>query len=328
MISRRRAIVAIGASVPALLPSVVLAQRPGIRRIGFLGIRSRSTASNPDPYYDAFVQGMREFGYVEGKNLAIEWRFGEGVYERLPALAVELVRANVEVIVTHGAPGTLAAKKATTTIPIVTASLGNPVARGFATSLSRPGGNITGLSTTVDDVTEKQVQLLKTMVPASSRVAMLRHPGSTAVLNVAQAAAEKLGMTILPVNATTAEQIELGFATMKQEGAEAVIVNSEAFYTGQRAQIARLALANRLPSMLPYREYVEAGGLMSYSPDIAELFRSAARFVDKILNGASPGDLPFEQPTRYYLVINLKTANAIGVTVPAQLLDVADDVIE
>ena len=274
---------------------------------------------------------MRDLGYVEGKNLAIEWRFAEGSYERLPGLAADLVRMKVEVIVTHGTEGTRAAQRASSTIPVVTAAVGDPVASGFAASLARPGGNVTGFSTIIDDLAQKHVQLLRTLKPALSRVAILMNFGNanhTANLKAAQAAAQKLGITILPVGARTAEEIERGFATMKREGAEAFILASEPFYTGQRTQFATLAAANRIPSMLPYREYVEAGGLMSYGPDVADFFRGAATLVDKILRGAKPGDLPFEQPTRYYLVVNLKTAKAIGLTVPVRFLDRADDVIE
>jgi putative ABC transport system substrate-binding protein len=331
MISRRRALVAIGAGLPALLPSLSLAQQPGIRRIGFLAIRSRSTPTNPDSYYDSFVQGMRELGYVEGKNLVIEWRFAEGNYQRLPALAADLVRAKVEVIVTHGTEGTRAAQRASSSIPIVTAAVGDPVAGGFAASLARPGGNVTGMSTIVADLAQKHVELLKTTMPALSRVAVLMNFGNSfhaANLKVAQAAAEKVGITVLPVDARTPEAIERGFATMTRERAEAVIVASDPFYTGQRKQFAALATTHRMPSMFPYKEYVEAGGLMSYGPDVGDFFRYAATFVDKIFKGAKPADLPFERPTRYYLVINLKTAKAIGLTIPLTLLTRADRFIE
>jgi putative ABC transport system substrate-binding protein len=330
MISRRRALVAIGAGVPALLPSFALAQQPEVRRIGFLAIRSRSTPSNPDAYYDSFVQGMRDLGYVEGKNLVIEWRFAEGNYERLSGLAADLVRAKVEVIVSHGTEGTRAAQRAGS-IPVVTAAVGDPVVGGFAKTLARPGGNVTGMSTIVADLAEKHVELLKTAMSALSRVAVLMNAGNSfhvANLKVAQAAAEKVGMTVLPVDARTPGQIERGFATMTREGAQAVMVASDPFYTGQRNRFAALAKAHRLPSMFPYREYVEAGGLMSYGPDVGDFFRYAATLVDRILKGARPSDLPFEQPTRYYLVINMKTAKAIGLTVPPTLLLRADKVIE
>jgi putative tryptophan/tyrosine transport system substrate-binding protein len=330
MIPRRRVLIAIGAGLSGLLPSVSFAQQPRVRRIGFLAIRSRSTATNPDPYYDAFVQGMRELGYVEGKNLVIEWRFAEGNYERLAGLAANLVRAEVEVIVSHGTEGTRAAQRASS-IPVVTAAVGHPVAGGFAASLARPGGNVTGLSTITSDLAQKHVELLKTLMPALSRVAILMNFGNSnhaANLKLALAAGEKLGIAILPVDARTPEGIERGFATMTREGAEAFMIDADPFYTGQRKQFAALAMTNRIPSMAPYREYVEAGSLMSYGPDVGDFFRYAATFVDKILKGAQPGDLPFEQPTRYYLVINRKTANALNLKIPLALLTLADALIE
>jgi putative ABC transport system substrate-binding protein len=357
MISRRRVVIALGGGVLALLAGVLAlfmsflfirrrgerdqavggrAIEPGelpgmVRRIGFLAIRSRSTPANPDAYYDAFVQGMRELGYVEGKNLTIEWCFAHGKYERLPGLAADLVRMKVELIVSHGTEGTQAAQRATSTIPIVTAAVGDPVASGFAASLARPAGNVTGLSTIVNDLAQKHVELLKTMMPRLSRVAVLLNSGNAnhaANLKSAEAAAQNVGITILPVNARTPEEIERGFAAMRRQGAEAVIVVSDPFFTGQRTHFATLAATNRMPSMFPYREYVEAGGLMSYGPDVADFFRYAANFVDKILKGAKPNDLPFEQPTRYHLVINLKTAKALGLTIPSMLLAQADESIE
>jgi putative ABC transport system substrate-binding protein len=339
MISRRRVVIAFGAAVLALFAGALalfmsfpVAQRPDrVRRIGFLAIRSRSTASHPDPYYDAFEQGMRDLGYVEGQNLTIAWRFADGKYDRLPGLAAELVRMKVELIVTHGTEGTRAAQRATSTIPIVTAAVGDPVASGFAASLARPAGNITGLSSIVNDLAQKHLGLLRTMMPSLSRVAVLLNfgnPNHTSNLKSIQAAAQKTGITILPVDARTAEEIERGFATMTREGAEAVIVASDPFYSGQRKQFAALAATNKMPSMFPYREYVEAGGLISYGPNVADSFRYAATFVDKILKGAQPGDLPFEQPTRFYLVINLKTAKALGLTIPPTLLAGADEFIE
>jgi putative ABC transport system substrate-binding protein len=332
MISRRCVVAALAAAVPALLASRSLAQPAGpLRRVGFLAIRSRSTPSRPDAYYEAFMQGMREHGYVEGQNLVLEWRFAEGNYERLPALAADLVRIGVEAIVTHGTEGTLAAQRATSTIPIVTAAVGDPVARGFAVSLARPAKNITGLSSIVNDLAQKHVELLKVMLPGLSRVALLMNFGNanhTANLESARAAAKEAGILLMPVDARTPDQIERGFARMTQDGAEAVILASDPFFTGQRHQFARLAAAHRLPSMFPYREYVEAGGLMSYGPNVADSFQYAATFVDKILKGAKPGDLPFEQPTRYYLIINLQTARTLALTVPAMLLARADETFE
>ena len=330
MIARRSFVLALGAG--ALAPLSLVAQpQPKVRRIGFLATRSRSTVSNPDVYYDAFVQGMRDLGYVEGKNLVIEWRFADGKYERLAGLAAELVQMKPEVIVTHGTPGPQAMRQATSTIPIVTASAGDPVASGFAVSLTRPGGNITGLSLIAIDLSPKHFELLTIMVPRLSRVAVLANPGNSshpAILKSLQTAAQQVGIKVLPMDARTPEEIERGFAMMKRERAEAVIVAADGFFVGQRRRIAELAAKNRTPSMYAFREHVGAGGLMSYGQNLTEHYRSAATYVDKILKGAKPGDLPFEQPTRIHLAINRKTAKALGLKIPQELLLRADEVIE
>jgi len=329
-IARRRLLIALGAGVLAA-PLASFSQQPGnVRRIGFLAVRSRPTPSNPD-YYDAFVRGMRELGYVEGKNLVIEWRYADGKYERLPGLAAELVGLRVEVIATHSTPATQALQRATSSIPIVSAALGDPVSSGFATSLGRPRGNITGLSLITTDLYPKQLELLKTMVPALSLGAVLANSGSPrypANLKSVQAAAQQLGVKILPVDARTPEEIERGFAAIRRERTDAVIVLADAFFTGQRRQITELAARNRLPSMFSYREDVEAGGLMSYGQNLTDYFRRAATYVDKILKGAKPGELPIEQPTRIHLAINRKTAKALGITVSKEMLFRADEVIE
>jgi putative ABC transport system substrate-binding protein len=308
------------------------AQEQGkIRRIGFLAPLSRSTPSHPDIYYDAFMQGMRELGYVEGRNLVIEWRFADGRFERLSGLAAELVRMNVDVIVTHSTPAIQALRRATSTVPIVFAVVFDPVGSGFAASLARPGGNITGLSVIDVDPSPKRLELLKTMLPALSRVAVLVNPGSSvhpAIVKSVQAAGQHAGMKVLPVDARTPEEIERGFATMSQERAEGVIIADDAFFRGRRQQIADLAAKNRMPAITPWREYVSAGGLMSYGQNIADSFRRAATYVDKILKGAKPGELPIEQPTRIHLAINRKTAKALGLTIPQELLLRADEVIE
>jgi len=313
-------------------PLSSLAQQQGkIWRIGFLAARSRSTSSNPDAYYDAFVQGMRELGYVEGKNLGIEWRFADGKSERLPALAAELVRMKVELIATHGTPGTQAAQRATSTIPIVFASANDPVASGFAASLARPGGNITGLSLISVDVSQKHLELLKTLVPRMSRVAVLVNPGNSslsAILKSVQAAAQQFGVKVLQVDARTPEEIEHGFAAMRRERADAVIILNDSFFIGQRRQITGLVARNRLPSMFPFREDVEAGGLISYGQNLADHFRRAATYVDKVLKGAKPSELPIEQPTKIHLAINRKAAKGLGITVPQELLLRADEVID
>jgi putative ABC transport system substrate-binding protein len=313
-------------------PRGVLAQQPvKVWRIGFLGVRSRSTPENPDVYYDAFVDEMRELGYVEGKNLVIEWRFAEGKYERLPALAAELVRWNPDVIMTHATPPTDALKQATGTIPIVFAAVGDPVGRGFATTLAKPGGNTTGTSVMDLDLIPKHLELLKTMVPGLSRVAVLVNPGNAAnpvMLKSARTAAPQFGVSILPVEARTPEEVERGLAAMKRDHADGVLILADPFFFGQRRQIAGLAARNRLPSMFYFREAVQAGVLMSYGQNVTDSYRHAATYVDKILKGAKPSELPIEQPTRIHLAINRKTAQVLGLTVPQELLLRADEVIE
>ena len=250
MITRRELLIALGAGALAA-PLVSFAQQqPKVRRIGFLAARSRSTPSNTDVYYDAFTQGMRELGYVEGKNLVIEWRFADGKYERVPGLAAELVQMKVEVIVTHGPPATQAAQRATSTIPVVTAAVNDPVGSGFAASLARPGGNITGLSVITTDVSPKHIELLKTMIPRLSRVAILVNPGNSfhpTNLKSIQAAAQQVGIKVLPVDARAPEEIGRGFATMTRERTEAVIVAADSFFFGQRRQIVALTVKNRMP---------------------------------------------------------------------------------
>jgi putative ABC transport system substrate-binding protein len=330
VITRRRLLALIALGALPVLPSLAQ-QLSKVRRIGFLAVRSRSTPSNPDVYYDAFVQGMRELGYVEGKNLVIEWRFADGKFERLPDLASELVRMKVEVIVTHAGSATEALKRTTSSIPIVTAPMADPVGDGFAASLARPGGNITGLSLMNVDLAPKRFELLKLIMPGLPRAAVLVNPGNPShpsILKSVQAAARQIGVKVLPVDARTQEEIERGFAVMRRERADAVIVLSDPFFTGQQRQFTELAARNRLPSMFSFRENVEAGGLISYGPNLADFYRRAATYVDKILKGAKPGELPIEQPTKIHLAINRKTAKALGLTIPQEFLLRADEVIE
>lgn len=306
-------------------------QSSKVRRIGFLHARSRSTPSNPDPYYDTFTQAMRELGYVEGKNLAIEWRFADGRYERLPALATELVQAKVEVIVTHVSAGALAAQGATRTIPIVSMSLGDPVASGMAASLARPGGNVTGLSLITGDIYPKQIELLRTMLPKATRIAILSNPTSPtrhANLKSVGDVAQRIGFSIMPVDAAAPEEVERAFAAMARDRAEAAIIFSDSVLVGFRRQIVELTAKHRLPSVFYYREDTQAGGLMSYGQNIPVYYRLTAVYVDKILKGAKPGDLPIEQPTKIHLAINRKTAKALGIAIPQELLLRADEVFE
>jgi putative ABC transport system substrate-binding protein len=274
---------------------------------------------------------MRELGYVEGKDFVIEWRSAEGQYGRLSDVAAELVRLNVDVIVTGVTAGIRPLQQATTTIPIVMAYSTDPVGNGFVASLARPRGNTTGLAGSSDDSSPKQLELLATLVPNVSRIGLLGNPNSPtyfSVLKNTQAAAEKVGLFVIPIKARNPNETENAFAELGKERVDAVMVASDAVFFGQRQRIAELALRNRIPTMFSLREYAEAGGLMSYGEDLADFFYRAAFYVDKIFKGARPDDLPIEQPTRFNLVINRKTADALGVTIPPQLYMFADEVIE
>jgi putative tryptophan/tyrosine transport system substrate-binding protein len=325
---RREFLFALGAGALATSVSSFAQQPPNVWRIGYLSPRVRMDSL---PYERAFLQGMSELGYVEGKNVVVEWRFADGAYERLPYLAAELVRLNVDVIVAPSSSAIRAAQQATTTTPIVFISTGDPVGSGFVASLARPGGNITGLSNTNLDVSAKLLELLVAMVPKLSRVAVLGNPGSSthaAILkNVRAAALTRVGVRVLSIEARTREEIERGFARMTQERADSVIVAADAFLNQQAQYIAPLALKRRLPSISQPRVYVEAGGLMSYGQNTAESYRHAAIYVDKILKGAKPADLPVEQPTKFELVVNLKTTKALGLTIPESIRIRADEVI-
>ena len=325
----RRAFITLLGGAAAAWPLAARAQQPAkVWRIGFLSAVTRSAASGS---YASFVQGMRELGYVEGKDFVIEWRSVEGKYERFPEIAAELVRLKVDVFVTGVTAALPALQRATTTIPIVIAYSTDPVGNGLVASLVHPGGNITGLAGSSDDSSPKQLELLATIVPNVSRIGLLGNPDTetySSVLNNAQAAAQKVGLSLVPIEARNPRDIEDAFATFAKERVPAVMVAVDAVFFGQRWRIAELALANHLATMFALREYAEAGGLMSYGENIADFFRRAASFVDKIFKGAKPGDLPIEQPTKFNLVINRKTADALGVTIPPQLYIFADEIIE
>ena len=327
---RRRLIIAIGAGVLAA-PFGSFAQQQGkVWRVGFLSLRSRPASFDPDTF-GAFSNGMRELGYVEGKNLVIEWRFADNKYERLPDLAAELVRLKVDVIVTAGAAATSAAQKATTAIPIVFGSDSDPVSSGFVKSLARPGSNITGLSNVSVEMSPKLLEMLLTIAPKLSRVAVLvnpSNPGHATMLKNVQAAAQKANVKVLRVEARTPQEIETAFSLMTKENAGAIIVVRDALLNQQVRQIVHLAAKHRLPLVGAIREYVDAGGLMSYGPSITDSYRRAATYVDRIFKGAKPGDLPVEQPTKFELFINRKTAKALGLTVPQSLLISAEKVID
>ncbi len=314
------------------------AQQPAkIWRIGFLSPNSPSDPERPGSPFgerglEAFRQGLRDLGYVEGQNIAIEYRWAEGRFERLPDLAAELVRLKVDVIVAVVTQASLAAKNATRTIPIVMVAAGDPLGSGLVAGLAHPGGNVTGPSSMLAEVAGKQLELLKETVPKASRVAVLWNPANAVwqaqMLRETKVAARALGLRLQLLEARGPGELEGAFAAMTRERASALLVQVDVIFALHARRIADLAAKRRLPAMYGSREHVEAGGLMSYAPNIPDLFRRAATYVDKMLKGAKPGDLPVEQPTRFELVVNLKTAKALGLTIPPSVLIRADQVIQ
>jgi putative ABC transport system substrate-binding protein len=306
-------------------------QAAKIARIGWLGA---NPALGRD-MQDAFLQGLRDLGYVEGRNLVIEYRDAEGKADRLPALAAELVALKVDVIVVGGTVAALAAKQATRTLPVVFASVGDPVTSGLVTSLARPDGNVTGLSNLNVELVGKRLELLTQAVPGVSRVAVLWQPGALGertekdMLKAAEVAARVLGVRLQFVEARGPDDFDRAFSDMTSARAGALTVLPPAnMFLREHRRLVDLAAKNRLPAEYTSREFVDAGGLMAYGPNRADLFRRAATYVDKILKGAKPGDLPVEQATKFELVINLKTAKALGLTIPQSVLARADEVIQ
>jgi putative ABC transport system substrate-binding protein len=312
-----------------VVAAVAEAQQPTrIPRIGFLITSSPSAIA---PRMDAFQHGLRELGYVEGKNLVIERRYAEGKSDRLPALAAELVRLKVDIIVTSGPTATRPAKEATSTIPIVMTFDDDPVGSGFVASLARPGGNITGLSTLSPEISGKQVELMKEIVPRLGRVAVIgtsTRQGTEQTLKEMEPAAGAFGVKLQYLDIQNPKDLESVFRAASNGQANAVLILQSPVFNSHRAQIAELALKNRLPATYPRREFVEDGGLMSYGVSISDLDRRAATYVDKILKGAKPANLPVEQPTKFELVINLKAAKQISLTIPPNVLARADKVIK
>ena len=327
---RRRFIEVIAGGLLAAPLAAEAQQAAKVARIGYL---ATDLAANLH-LREAFLQGLRDLGYVEGRSLVIEYRNAEGKSERLPALAAELVALKVDVIVAGGTPVALAAKQATTTLPIVFAGVGDPVASGLVTSLALPGGNVTGSSILNPELVGKCLELLTQAVPGISRVAVLWQPGGLGertgkdMLKRAEVAARALGVRLQFVEARGPEDFDKAFSDMTRARAGALTVLGSVMFFGERRRLVDLAAKNRLPAVYPLREYVDAGGLMSYGPNTADLFRRAATYVDKILKGAKPGDLPVEQPTKFELVINMKTAKALGLTIPQSLLGRADEIIQ
>jgi len=303
-------------------------QSTKVPRMGYLTATSLSVNA---ARVDAFRQGLRERGYVEGKNISIEWRSAEGKSERVPELATELVRLKVEVIVTAGSPATRAAKHATLTIPIVMAQDSDPVGNGFIGSLARPGGNITGLSTLAPEISGKQLELLKEIVPRFSRVAVLgtsTRPGNAQSLRATELVAAAFRVKVQYLDVLGPEAIDTVFREADKGRADAVLVLPSFVLNSHRKELIELAAKRRLPAIYDRQEFVEDGGLMSYSVSSIDLFRRAAVYVDKILKGAKPAELPVEQPTKFEFVINMKTAKALGLTIPPSLLLRADRLIE
>jgi putative ABC transport system substrate-binding protein len=326
----RRAFV-VGALGLLTVPLAVEAQPAGAKvpRIGFLAL---NPGANPH-LREAFLQGLRDLGYVEGRNVVIENRDAEGKIERLPALATELVALKVDVIVTGGGtPTALAAKQATKTLPIVFTSATDPVTDELVASLARPGGNLTGLSNLAPELVGKCLEQIKETVPQVSLVAVLWQPGSvgghTDMLKAAELAARPLGVRLQIVEARGPADFDRAFSEMTRARAGALAVLGSAIFNSERRRLVDLAAKNRLPTVYTSRDFVDAGGLMTYGPSLADSFRRAAAYVDKILKGTKPGDLPVEQPTKFELMINLRTAKALGLTIPQSLLLRADQVIE
>jgi putative ABC transport system substrate-binding protein len=327
----RREFIALLGGATVAWPPVARAQQTGkVSRIGYLATSSPSLERH---LVDAFRQKLHELGHVEGENIAVEYRWAEGQDDRLPSLAVELVRLKPDVIVTSGTPGTLAAKQATSTIPIVFASSGNPIQGGLVASYARPGGNVTGFTILGPDLEGKRLELLKETVSGLSRVAVLwnpSNPGLTAgYYQQMRAAATALGLTVqVAAEIRRVDDFKDAFSTIANARPHAMMVLADRELLAHRMQIVNFATTSRLPGMYPYREFVSAGGLMSYAPSNIDLFRRTAIYVDKILRGAKPADLPVQEPTTFELVINLKAAKAIGLDLSPILLARADEVIE
>ena len=330
MIDRRTFVAGTGAVLLAAPFAVEAQQATKVARIGYL-VSDLVTNLH---LREAFLQGLRDLGYVEGRNVVIESRNAEGKSERLPVLAAELVALKVDVIAAQGTSAALAAKQATRTLPIVFGGVGDPVASGLVTSLARPGGNVTGSSILNPELVGKCLEQVKQAVPGVSRVAVLWQPGglgertSRDMLKRAEVAAQALGVRLQVVEARGPENLDRAFSDMTRARAGALTVLPSGVFNNERRRLVDLAAQNRLPAVYPWRESVDAGGLMSYGPNTADSLRRAATYVDKILKGAKPGDLPVEQPTKFELVINLKTAKALGLTIPPSLLQRADEVIQ
>jgi len=324
---KRREFITFLGSIAAAWPLAASAQSK-IARIGFMG---NSTAALEANLVDAFREGLREQGYEEGHNIVIEYRWADGKYERFPALVAELIAANVEVIVTAGTPAALAMKKATTTVPLVMVAVGDPVGTGLVPSLARPGANLTGLSSVAPDLEGKRLQLLREVVPALSHVAMFinsLNPFHVSSMRQARAAAQTMGIKLQLHDIRKSEDLDDAFAAIRKERPDAVLILADRVFLHNRERMIDFTKEQRLPNVNAYKELVEVGGLMSYGPSYEDMHKRAAIYVDKILKGAKPADLPIEQPSKFTFIVNLKAAKALGVTVPSQLLGLADELID
>ena len=328
MTSRRALLLAGGASFVSW-PLASYAQQP--TRIARIGLLSPYSPSTSPVWNESFRQGLRDLGWIEGRNITIEYRYAEGRLERLPDLAADLVRLKVDAIVTSVTPDAIAAKKATSAIPIIMASPADPVASGLVESLARPGGNVTGLSQIGSELSGKRLELLKEIVPKLSRLAVLWNPqGPASILywKELQAPARQLGLSLHPLDVRSPDELDKALEDGVRTRATALLVLPDPAITTNLKRIAEFAIRNRQPSLYHLTEFVEAGGLVTYGVDRADLFRRAAAFVDKILKGAKPGELPVEQATKFELAVNLKTARALGISIPQSLLLRANKVIE
>ena len=324
---RRRDFVKIIAGSAAAWPLAARAQQTGhLPTIGFFG---QGTTSGQSAWATAFAQRLHELGWNPGSNVAIEYRWAEAQHERISQIADELVRMKVDVIVTAGVEASLAAKRATSAIPIVFGASADPIGTGLVASLAKPGGNVTGLSLQNTDLASKRFALLREVVPHMTRLAILTGAGDAGELELkqVQTAARSFGLAVVTLEIRQGDEIAAAFDNLRDR-ADALYVIGSALITSNRVRINTFALTARLPMTYNSREYVELGGLMSYGPDFADLFRHAADYVDKILRGTKPADLPVQQPTKFYLVVNLSTAKAIGLSIPESFLSLADEVIE
>jgi putative ABC transport system substrate-binding protein len=326
MVTRRQVVIVLAAAVTGAFDA--LAQSQKVRRIGFLG---NSTAALEANLVGPFRQGLRDLGYVEGRNCVIEFRWAEGNYARLPQLAAELAALEVEVIVTAGTPAALAVQRSAATIPLVMVAVGDPVGTHLVASLALPGGNSTGLTSIAPDLEGKRLELLSEIVPRLSRVSILLNPANPFHVKAdseVHAAGRQLGVRIHSVGVRTAAELDRAFDAIADEHPDAFIMLADRVFLHNRKRIVNFAAQHRIPAAYAYRELVEAGGLMSFGPNYADMHRRAARYVDKILKGANPGELPIELPTKFELVINVGTARALGLSMPPTVLVRADELID